>query len=132
MGTGVYFIYYGDVWERYRLKRTNFAEYTEQITELPTFVTWIQYRQNIQTSEHLKFGEDISIVYWQYPWLQQTVLKEGNNLLPSLELNLEMKDDNAHYWISDKKYKLTPLNFTKDLKQFIVIRIPSSFLFSCN
>ena len=26
-----------------------------------------------------------------------------------------MKDDNAHYWISDKKYKLTPLNFTKDL-----------------
>ena len=112
---GFYFIHNGQVWDRYRLNRTNYAEYTEKITELPTFVTWVQYHQNVQSSEYLKFGEDISIVYWQYPWLQQTVLQEGNNLLPSLVLKLEMKDDNAHYWISDKKYKLTPLNFTKDL-----------------
>ena len=114
MGIGFYFIHYGEVWDRYSQKRTNFAEHSEQITELPTFVISIQYLQNIQPSELLKFGEDISIVYWQYPWHQQTILKEGNNWLSSVGLKLDIKDLNS-MWQTGKKVKITPLNFTKDL-----------------
>ena len=66
MVIGIYFMWLGNVWPRYLQQRTNFAEYGELITELPTFVGWIQYKPGIQSSEHLEFGEDYSIVYWNF------------------------------------------------------------------
>ena len=101
MITGVYFIYLGNVWARYKQKRTNFAEYDEAISELPTLVTWIQYFPNVQRSEYLKFGEDYSIIFWQHPWRQQTSLREGKNWIsdenahPVIGLKLEAKNDHS-------------------------------------
>ena len=46
MGLGFYFIYKGDVLNRFQLKRTNFAEYTEDLSEIPTVTTWIVYASN--------------------------------------------------------------------------------------
>ena len=114
MITGVYFIYLGNVWARYKQKRTNFAEYDEAISELPTLVTWIQYFPNVQSSEYLKFGEDYSIIFWQHPWRQQTSLKEGENWIsdenahPVIGLKLEAKND--FEW--KQRLKITPMNFS--------------------
>ena len=38
---GFYLIYAGDVKEKFKIKRTNFAEYVEDITEIPTILTYI-------------------------------------------------------------------------------------------
>ena len=111
MVIGIYFMWLGNVWPRYLQQRTNFAEYGELITELPTFVGWIQYKPGVQSSEHLEFGEDYSIVYWNHPWWKQTVLKEGDNWMEKVGLRLELKPD--YNW--DKKFKITPLNFSTDL-----------------
>ena len=39
---GVYFIYQGEVLERFAQKRTNFAVYKEHMRELPTITTYIE------------------------------------------------------------------------------------------
>ena len=39
MSLGVFFIYQGEVWERFENRRTNFAIYTRTIDELPTITT---------------------------------------------------------------------------------------------
>ena len=41
LGLGFFFIYKGDVLQRFQLKRTNFAVFEEPITELPTIKTYI-------------------------------------------------------------------------------------------
>ena len=41
-GVGIYFIYQGDVVQRYLLRRTDFTVYEEDITELPTVVTYLR------------------------------------------------------------------------------------------
>ena len=38
---GFYFIFQGDVLEKFASKRTNFAQYEEEVTELPTILTYI-------------------------------------------------------------------------------------------
>ena len=93
MVIGLYFMWLGKVWPRYLQQKTNFAEYGERITELPTLVGWIQYKPGVQSSEHVKFREDYSIVYWNHPWREQTVLKEGDNWMEKLGLRLELKSD---------------------------------------
>ena len=55
---GFYFIYKGDVVQRFMLKRANFAAYEAPITELPTIITWIYpYKKNIN------FGEDFKLYF---------------------------------------------------------------------
>ena len=108
MFIGIYFIQWGKVWERYQQRRTNFAEYDEPIRELPTIVTWIQYLSHVQSSQHLKFGEDYSLIYWEHPWWATTALKTGVNTLPNNQLKVE--DKFTYFW--DKRVKITPLNFS--------------------
>ena len=44
LGLGMYFIYEGDVVYRYRLKKTNFAEKSEPVKELPTILAHIEFK----------------------------------------------------------------------------------------
>ena len=39
---GIFELYNGEVWQKYRLQRTNYAEFGEDISELPTILTFIQ------------------------------------------------------------------------------------------
>ena len=55
---GCYFIYKGGVWERFQQKRSDFAEYDEPVSELPTMVTNIRYLNGVQ--QLAKLGKD----YW--------------------------------------------------------------------
>ena len=56
LAMGLYFIYQGGVVQRFILKRSNFATYEDQITELPTIVIWV-YPKNAS------FGEDFKLYF---------------------------------------------------------------------
>ena len=84
---GIYFIYQGNVWQKYQQSKTNFAVYTEPIVELPTITTWIESSIGV----NLKFERDYSIFHCNpvhictsehqqeiHPWAL-TALKEGAN-----------------------------------------------------
>ena len=55
---GCYFIIEGDVVEKYQSKRTNFAEYLEKVTELPSITTYIH-----SSYEAFQYGLDFNISY---------------------------------------------------------------------
>ena len=56
MSLGVFFIYQGEVWERFENRRTNFAIYTQPIDELPTITTDIP-------GHELKLGVDFNLTF---------------------------------------------------------------------
>ena len=45
MVLGCYFVYKGNAWNIFNLKRTNFAVYDEPITEAPNNETMLQFRK---------------------------------------------------------------------------------------
>ena len=49
-GLGCYFIYQGQVVQKFTLGRTNFAEFDEELTEFPTLVTFIDDGGTITTN----------------------------------------------------------------------------------
>ena len=53
---GIYFIQEAEVLQRYQLRRTNYAEYEEPISELPTIVAYFE-------PDYLKYGKDFNISY---------------------------------------------------------------------
>ena len=55
---GILFTFVLGMLFRFKQKRSNFAEYNEPITELPTFVSQMRHVQGVGTE--LKFGEN----YW--------------------------------------------------------------------
>ena len=59
---GCYLIYRGKVWSKFQQGRSNYAEYNEPITELPTFVTRIQYAEG-----HQLFGDDFTFTFGHKP-----------------------------------------------------------------
>ena len=56
---GCYFIYQGQVVQKFTLGRTNFAEFDEELTELPTLVAFI----DDGGTNSLKIGIDFNISY---------------------------------------------------------------------
>ena len=103
-----YLIHQGDIVQRFQQKRTNFAEYSEKVRQLPTIVTWIQYLQGVNRSQHLKYGEDYFIRHSEHPWIDFTTLKLGKNTLKSLHLKIEEKYD----YFFNKKLKIIPKKYT--------------------
>ena len=58
LGLAIYFIVDGDIINKYRLKRTNFAVSEEDIPELPTIITAVR-----PLREKFKYNKDFHIVY---------------------------------------------------------------------
>ena len=54
---GFYFIYAGDIFQKFNAKRSNFAEYDETVTEFPTIVTYVKTHAN----RFQKYGKDFNI-----------------------------------------------------------------------
>ena len=59
---GVYLFYVGDCLSKFQMQRTNFAQFSEAITELPTLYTWIEYSD--YSKRRLEIGQDFNITYW--------------------------------------------------------------------
>ena len=64
---GIYFIYMGEVMERFWLKRTDFTEHKEGVTELPTVLAYVSSRSsttdNIWNPQNNEYGEMFNISY---------------------------------------------------------------------
>ena len=60
LAIGVYFIYYGGILEKFTNGYTNFAEGEEEVHELPTILTHIQYEEGY---EFLEYGRHFNISY---------------------------------------------------------------------
>ena len=90
LGIGVYFIYEGEVVQRFQRRRTNFAHYEEQVSELPihTISVWTK-------NKTFKFGEDYHLQFRQGAqgsFHTAINLTYGDNRIP--ENNLSLTIDN--------------------------------------
>ena len=85
---GCYFIYEGNIVERFQQRKTNFAEAVENVTEYPTIVTWIEYQQ---PREVLTLGSDFNLSI-SLDYSEGIYLKDGQNFMDgdySTMFNLE-------------------------------------------
>ena len=57
---GIYFIHAGDIIQKFKQHRTNFAEYGEEISELPSIVAFTEYSQPDKT---LEYGKDFNLKF---------------------------------------------------------------------
>ena len=96
---GCVFIYQGDVLQRFQLKRTNFAEYEEDITELPTVQTWLGFG-------NLTFGQDYNISYKPHGTSQSILLSQGLNSIGTVKIKFQQ---------FGRAFTLTPLNFSRGM-----------------
>ena len=118
---GLYFIYQGDVMNRFMLKRTNFAEYYEDITELPTIFTWIEF--DGYSESYLNVGIDFNVT-WQWEWGDEDgynpdiILKLGKNIIGirKLEINFEAMGNRNETRNTIQNYKIIPLKYTPSTK----------------
>ena len=87
--------------QRFSLKRTNFAEYDEEITELPTVFTYIN-----PLSDKVKFKSDFNISYRRSGAATSVNLTEGENIVSEGPLKVDFKQRGK-----ENVFKITPLNF---------------------
>ena len=57
---GVYFIYLGEILQKFQLQRTNFAEIEEPVSEFPTIFLFIDYRDS---NSYLEYEKDFKISF---------------------------------------------------------------------
>ena len=97
---GIYFIYEGNVVQRFQMKRTNFAESNERLNELPTILAEIEYIYPYPDNLMI-YGTDVNISY-QAVGLEEKMEKQinltlGKNTLSNSELiiNFEQQSEFA-------------------------------------
>ena len=103
---GIYLIYKGEVLNRFHLKRTNFAEFTEEVTEIPTVTTWIEY----SNGPFLKYWSDFYIQFYNWENNTSIDLEIGKNQISGSTLRVYVEEffDYDH---SFQTFRITPLNF---------------------
>ena len=61
---GIFQLYNGEVWQKYGLQRTNYAEFGEDVSELPTILTFIQKDlKSTKPWKGIKYGIDFNISF---------------------------------------------------------------------
>ena len=111
-GLGCYFIYQGQVVQKFTLGRTNFAEFDEELTELPTLVAFI----DDGGTNSLKIVIDFNISYIvsdskNITNFTATILKIGENFIAeNLRLLLDLIYDGNFLKISFIDYDSTLSN----------------------
>ena len=136
---GLYFIVEGNVIQNFQSGKTNYAQYSETITELPTIVTFID-RQifNLQDPPKYKYGIDFNISVGEWIWNGpgidfnisvgksmwnatenpiSTNLTFGKNVLGSGPLAVEFEEIGTGDF-----FKITPVNFSPGMSMSHVIR----------
>ena len=112
---GCYFIIESNIWERFKQKRSNFAEYTEPMTELPALMIWIEYHQN-HDQANLMLGVDFNITYAKrgdkgvWNTTSETTLKEGENWISGylkVMLDVSYSPDEVSYGHNNTNYRIT-------------------------
>ena len=122
LGIGFYFIYKGDVIQRYQLGRTDIYTYKEPMVEMPSFVTYITKKP------FLRIGVDFNVSF-SVSNSQETILYTGKNLVIGTELIIDFQPIlTGNLFLN----KITPLNFTpglvwKDVHNSLDLEVVYSF-----
>ena len=97
LGLGIYFIYQGEVVQRFHLMRTNFMVYEEPIYEHPTIITYIS-----PSIKNVTFGKDFKIYYTPGDEYKKEELTYGLNKISgsALEMNFKL----SYEGLSNKKH----------------------------
>ena len=103
---GLYFIYEGHILEKYRSKKTSYAEYDEEITELPTMVTYID--KNIRNQ--FKYGKDFNISFGRVSTPKN--LTDGVNIVDG-DSGLKVDFERL---LGGNVFKIMPINFSPGMK----------------
>ena len=110
---GFYFIFKGDILQKFSAGKTSVSYYSEPITELPTMITFPDLAEEDPKRGLLKLGKDFHIAlgsvesHWEYIG-ELTNLTLGENKLDSgLKVNLDIIFPGIY-----PKYKITPINFS--------------------
>ena len=111
-GLGIWFIYHGDIVQRFKLKRTNFAVHQEDISELPTIITDV-YPPN----PNVTYGRDFHIHYRPAQSVSRkwTKLDLGVNIIEDSHIRINIK--HPYQGLSVKSYwpnifKISQQNFS--------------------
>ena len=96
---GIYFIYEGNVVQRFQMKRTNFAESNERINELPTILAEIEYKYPYPDTLMI-YGTDFNISY-QAVGSEEKIDKQinltlGENTLYNSELIINFQQQSEY------------------------------------
>ena len=106
LSLGLYWILTGDALNKYFLKRTNFAEFSEPMDRIPTILTWID---PIDGYRHWNYdiGKDYNITLASEGYIKPLNLTVGRNMVPEipLQLNIEKVFD-GHF------LKIAPLGYS--------------------
>ena len=125
LGLGCFFIYQGEVWQRFNLRRTNFALYDEEITELPTIYTVIN-NPNLETSIPVKFGNDFKISLYEYHAIsyrdldsRTASLNKGNNNIGNSPLVVNLQQEG-----NKNNFQIIPVNYVSGMhKEYVLTYI---------
>ena len=110
---GIYFIYIGDVVNRYKAQKTNLAEYFEPIRELPTVFAWIEFSG---PSTGLRIGLDFNITWtWDLEWYEYQL--ELGEILLNNGLKIKLEEKTRMHSSQPQMYKIIPLNFPEGMPE---------------
>ena len=102
---GLYWIFTGDALNKYFLKRTNFAEFSEPMDRIPTILTWID---PIDGYRHWNYeiGKDYNITFASEGYIKPLNLTVGRNMVPEIgEPNVSLLLASENHWLDfDLKY----------------------------
>ena len=109
LGLGIYFIYQGQVLQKFERMRTSFAVYKECIFELPTIMTYIYPYNDV-----MELGRDFEIQFatgdtaWALDGINLTL---GENKIKDSGLKVNLTKD----YFYPNMFRLTPINFPSSM-----------------
>ena len=111
---GYYFIYRGDVINKFNIKRTSFSQYDEFTTESPTIVTKIMHSDNRSWS----IENDFTISFGVLGSRNQYKLKNGENDIDGIIIHFEQIFDQPFLGNHINGFRIAPLLGSKSNLDF--------------
>ena len=109
----IYLIYIGDIVQKFCRKRSNFAEYSEEISELPVVHLFLEYRT---PSDILNYGKDFLVTYQGNDFVKNLTM--GENIVEGVQMDLEERferSDNTTIYFTYQSLFLRPGGFKSKL-----------------
>ena len=114
LGVGIYLIYQGEVIEKYQQKLTRRNYYEQELTELPSIVTILEYHDpQLKKDIYLDFEKDYHILFNEGEHLSlenATRLTYGINSLRQSDFDVRVENYRNHIGVS-----ITLMNFLSGL-----------------
>ena len=113
LGLGIFFIFEGDVIQRFQLKRTNWAVYEEEIFEFPTIITYI-----FPDNDNITYGKDFTIKFRHGRDKENKFIQLvfGNNSFTESDISLTFEN----IYKSLSQMKSFPNSFMISAEKFVV------------